>query len=379
MPENATSTIVRLPGADGASKSTPASPANRLKNLLLFTGAQCSFFIGAGIATGQESLQYFTAHGWWGIVAIIIVVLLFSWLLASLTEWGRMNRDNKADPFTDICGKVVGSILRYCVPVFVFMIAVTMFAGAGALLGDVFHMPTWVGATGMAIVVAITLMFGFRNLVEIIGRIGPLIVVIIGIVALWVVIENFAALADVPENMTKYQPAKASENWFIGTILYSTAILIIAVPFLTSLGREDRSLQSTVRPSILTGFLYGGVMGLCALALLATLPMVYDEATPLVMLGIDLAPWLGYVFSLITLLGIYSTAAPMLWTVADQFPIKSRSTYTIVCLALTIIALIGGLKLPFAALVGFVYPSIGYFGLVFFGFLAYRQIKARLQ
>ena len=54
------------------------SPASRIKNVLLFTGAQCSFFIGAGIATGQESLQYFTAHGWWGIVAIIIVVLLFS-------------------------------------------------------------------------------------------------------------------------------------------------------------------------------------------------------------------------------------------------------------------------------------------------------------
>ena len=265
MPENASPTIVRSPGAEGASASNAASPANRLKNVLLFTGAQCSFFIGAGIATGQESLQYFTAHGWWGMVAIIIVVLLFSWLLSSLTEWGRKNKDNKADPFTDICGKTVGTVLRYCVPVFVFMIAVTMFAGAGALLGDVFGMPTWVGATGMAIVVAITLMFGFRNLVEIIGRIGPLIVVIIGIVALWVVIENFSALADVPENMAKYQPAKASENWFIGTILYSTAILIIAVPFLTSLGREDRSLQSTVRPSILTGFLYGGVMGLCAL------------------------------------------------------------------------------------------------------------------
>ena len=379
MPDNATSTIARSPQAEESSMNTSASPTGRLKNMLLFTGAQCSFFIGAGIATGQESLQYFTAHGWWGMVAIIIVVLLFSWLLSSLTEWGRKNKDNKVDPFTDICGKTVGTILRYCVPVFVFMIAVTMFAGAGALLGDVFGMPIWVGATGMAVVVAITLMFGFRSLVEIIGRIGPLIVVIIGIVALWVIIENFAALADVPENMAQYPPTKASENWFIGTILYSAAILIIAVPFLTSLGREDRSLQSTVRPSILTGFLYGGVMGLCALALLATLPIVFDEATPLVMLGIDLAPWLGYVFSGITLLGIYSTAAPMLWTVADQFPLKSRSSYTIVCLALTVVALIGGLKLPFAALVGFVYPFIGYFGLVFFGFLAYRQIKARLS
>src|SRR5699024_4706588 len=126
---------------------TTAPLGNKLKNMLLFTGAQCSFFIGAGIATGQESLQYFTAHGWWGMVAIILVVILFSWLLSSLTEWGRKNRDNKADPFTDICGRTdisewiglidicgrtVGTVLRYCVPVFVFMIAVTMFAGAGA-------------------------------------------------------------------------------------------------------------------------------------------------------------------------------------------------------------------------------------------------------
>ena len=267
-----TSTLDKAPIE--ASTAT-SSLGSRLKYALLFTGAQCSFFIGAGIATGQESLQYFTAHGWWGIVSIVLVVLLFSWLLSSLTEWGRKNRDNKADPFTDICGKTVGTVLRYCVPVFVFMIAVTMFAGAGALLSDVLGTPTWVGATGMAVVVAITLMFGFRNLVEIIGRIGPVIVIVIGIVALWVVVENFAALADVPENLAQYQPAKASENWFIGTILYSTAILIIAVPFLTSLGREDRSLRSTVRPSILTGFLSlwrRGQGPSSALALRATLP-----------------------------------------------------------------------------------------------------------
>ena len=48
-------------------------------------------------------------------------------------------------------------------------------------------------------------------------------------------------------------------------------------------------------------------------------------------------------------------------------------------LALTVVALIGALKLPFAELVGFVYPSIGYFGLVFFGMLAYRQISLRLR
>jgi uncharacterized membrane protein YkvI len=351
----------------------------RIKHILLFTGAQCSFFIGAGIATGQESMQYFTAHGWWGMAAIVIVIVLFSWILSSLTEWGRRHRDDRVDPFVDICGKFLGTILRICVPVFVFMIAVTMFSGAGPLVADVFGLPIWVGTISMAAIVAVTLMLGFRNLVEIIGRIGPLIIVIIAVVTIWVVIENAGALQDANENLAQYPPTKATDNWFLGTVLYCTAVLIIAVPFLTRLGRTDRAVRTTVAPSTLTGFVYGGVMAVCALALLATLPRTFDQATPLVMLGIDLAPWLGYVFSGITLLGIYSTAAPMLWTVADQFPVKTGPSYSATCLVLTVAALVGGLTLPFEDLVGFVYPSTGYFGLVFFGMMAFRQIMARVR
>ena len=270
-----------------------------------------ALFTGAGSSRKRyhtsENLQYFTytAGGVFHRPRCLISIVVDQW---DAEPRSRINP-------SEICGKI--SAVAHCVPVFVFMIAVTMFAGAGALLSDVLGTPTWVGATGMAVVVAITLMFGFRNLVEIIGRIGPVIVIVIGIVALWVVVENFAALADVPENLAQYQPAKASENWFIGTILYSTAILIIAVPFLTSLGREDRSLPSTVRPSILTGFLYGGVMGLCALALLATLPMVYTKPPP----G---HAWhrhrpVAHTFSIITLWA-FTHRSPMLWTVADQFP-----------------------------------------------------------
>src|SRR5690625_7554122 len=73
------------------------------------------------------------------------------------------------------------------------------------------------------------------------------------------------------------------------TIFYSSATLLIAVPFLTSHDREHTSLSSTVRPGVLTGVIYAFVMGTCALALLATLPLVYDHDTPLVTLGINIA------------------------------------------------------------------------------------------
>src|SRR5699024_771065 len=210
MPSSTTSTLSRT---TPPPSSTSPAPGNKLKSILLFTGAQCSFFIGAGIATGQESLQYFTAHGWWGMAAIVIVLLLFSWLLSSLTEWGRNHRNDTREPFTDICGKTLGTVVRFCVPVFVFMSAVTKFAGAEALLGDVFGLPIWVGATGMAVVVAITLMFGFHNLAEIIARIGPLFWAITAVVEFWGLLENFPRPAVPAENLSRSQAAKATGTW----------------------------------------------------------------------------------------------------------------------------------------------------------------------
>src|SRR5699024_11545650 len=105
-------------------------------------------------------LQYFTAHGWWGMAAIVIVLLLSSWLLSSLTEWGRNHRNDTSDPFTDICGKTRGTVFRFCVPVFVFMIAVTMFAGGGGVLGDVFGRRIWGVASGRGSGVAIPRVCG---------------------------------------------------------------------------------------------------------------------------------------------------------------------------------------------------------------------------
>src|SRR5699024_6657549 len=106
MPSSTTSTLSRT--TPPLSSTSPA-PGHKLKSILLFTGAQCSFLIFASIAIVQKSLQYYTAHGWWGIAAFVIVLLLFSWLLSSLTEWGRNHRNYTSDPFTDICGKTLGS------------------------------------------------------------------------------------------------------------------------------------------------------------------------------------------------------------------------------------------------------------------------------
>lgn len=371
--------------AGSASQTAPASQQDNVrwgtgfKRDILIAGTLCSFFIGAGFATGQEALQYFTAHGWWGIVAIAIVIVAWAWVLTSLTEWGRRHQDDEhADPFVDICGKMLGTLFRVLVPLFIFAVAVTMVAGAGALFHDIFSVPTWAGSTIMASVLAATLLLGFRRLVEILGRVGPIIIGFVVLVSVWIIITEFETLSSATEMLAEYQPAKAMDNLWLSTILYCASVLLMAVPFLASLGKTVGSTASMAPGSLLASGGFGGGMMLTALALMATLPMVFDKGTPLVLLGNEIWPILGYGFFIVTFLGIYTTAAPMLWIITDQVPTPNRRCYQLVVALLCIVTLVGGLIFPFDQLVGRIYPFIGIFGAVFFALLIVYQIRRRM-
>lgn len=349
------------------------------KRTLLIAGALCSFLIGAGFATGQEALQYFTAHGWWGIAAIGLVILLFGWVMTSMTEWGRHHQDDQADPFLDICGKYIGTVLKVLVPVFIFAVAVTMVAGAGALLHDVVGLPVWAGSSLMAAVLGATLLLGFRRLVEILGRVGPIIIGFVALVSTWVLVREFDALGSANDMLAEYQPPKAMENLFISTVLYCTSVMVMSVPFLASLGKTVGGQKTTAKGGFLAATGFGVVMMLTSLGLMAALPVVHDKAAPLVLLGAQILPLVGYAFSVVTFLGIFTTAAPMLWIIADQLPTPTPTIYRWVVLGLTLAALVGGLVFPFGALVGAIYPFIGLFGLVFCLCLMVWQVRRRLS
>ncbi|WP_373792576.1 hypothetical protein, partial [Jeotgalibaca porci] len=62
---------------------------------------------------------------------------------------------------------------------------------------------------------------------------------------------------------------------------------------------------------------------------------------------------------------IFSTSAPMLWTVVDSVTKQDtqKSVKRGVLVTVSVLSLIGA-QLPFGTLVGIVYPFTGYFGIV---------------
>jgi uncharacterized membrane protein YkvI len=97
-------------------------------------------------------------------------------------------------------------------------------------------------------------------------------------------------------------------------------------------------------------------------------------AVPTLYLARKISSVFGAAFSLILILGIFSSCSTMMWTVCSRFfagdPKKNRIFAVIVSTGTFMISLF-----PFTKLVGVFYPLVGYIGLLFIGCVLYKGIK----
>ena len=83
-----------------------------MKNILKMGSAFIGIIVGAGFASGQEILQYFTSFGLLGIVGAIVSTALFAYLGMTLTRLGsRMRTTSHKEVIYKISGRYLGVIV----------------------------------------------------------------------------------------------------------------------------------------------------------------------------------------------------------------------------------------------------------------------------
>jgi len=112
------------------------------------------------------------------------------------------------------------------------------------------------------------------------------------------------------------------------------------------------------------------------LAILSDVGNLYTKAIPALFLADKISPVVGIAFSVILILGIYTTASPLLWSVANRVVPQESPKFKITVLIVTILGLAGGF-LPFDKLVGILYPYTGYMGVLILVCALVRQITGK--
>lgn len=335
-------------------------------NVLKIAGAFVAFIIGSGFATGQESMQFFAAYGFRGILGSIVAAVALVYACWSLMLSGRNHGlTRNEDVFRHYCGTHIGVFLTWYTMVFIIAVHAIMLAGAGAVLNQAYGVPTLLGSVVMALISMTTLLLGLNKILDVMGLVGPLIILLTIVVALLTLYEHSPALAAGNEMVPDLQILKASPHWLFSAMLYAGLIMPGLASFMPAVGATAGNDREVAYPSVLGPLLLMGAMILVVLAMLTSIEQTYQAEVPVLVLAANALPVYGAIFAVIIFLGIYTTATPLLWTVCARFSEEATLKYKVLVVCLTLVGLVGGTLLPFGKLVNLIYPTVGYAGLLF--------------
>ncbi|GEQ49706.1 YkvI family membrane protein [Tetragenococcus koreensis] len=332
----------------------------KFKIAMAFTG----IIIGAGFASGQEMLQYFTSFGIWGIVGTIVSIFIFGFFGFVIVDMGHFF---KAYSHRDVLNHIVSPITNRVIDIFLlltlFGIGVVMVAGAGSNLNQQFGWPIWLGNL---ICVALVFLVGMMNTEKVVGAIGAIapfliiLVIVISFRSLSTADWDFAAMNADALELTSPLP-----NWWVSVLNYASVNLTTGVATAFLLGGVEKDKKVARHGGLIGGIVVGCLIVLINLTLFATSAQVATFDLPMLQMARLIQPWVGLIMSILIFFEIWNTAMSVLYSFSTSFITPNKKNFRYVLLAASIAAFalsFGG----FTNVIGFVYPAVGYGGSIIY-------------
>lgn len=334
----------------------------KMKKVFKISSAFIGVIVGAGFASGQEILQYFTSFGTMGILGGIVSTILFSYIGMVLVWAGsKTNADDHKiviKKFTNypVIGRILSWIIDIVLIITLFSFGVVMLAGAGSNLEQQFGIPSVYGTALMAIVVIIAGMLKIDFIVKIIGYVTPFLVLMILVISVYCVITLDTPYGTLDKVATSVQ--SPFPHWIIAGANYVSMNIGLGAAMAIVIGGAENNKRAAAIGGLLGGLVLGILIILSHLAIFAKIEVVKD--LPLPMLGIvnEISPILGIVMSVIIFAMIFNTALSMFYSFSARFTIVDTKSFKI----FYIISTLAGFGLSFVGftkLVNKVYPILG--------------------
>lgn len=316
--------------------------------------------IGAGYASGQEIMQFFSVFGVYGIITLIISGLVFIITAVSIFNISaELKAYNYKDFVSKLCGKRIGIFYDFIITLFLFLGTSIMFSGSCEIFKAYFRIPK---IYGIVIICILTLLAVFKSL-EGLFNVNSIIVPAISLV---VILAAFTLFKD--KNMlTLWSCPNISKNIsafkaFFFMIFYCSYNLILSLGVLSAFPKDIRSKRVLALGAFIGGF------GLMILAfflnalILIDMPEVLNKSVPMIYITRAFPPYFRYALALCIWGEIYSTAVSDVFSLANRLASKKRYSYKAVCTAIVLCSIPLSL-FDFKSLIAFFYPLFGAFSI----------------
>lgn len=321
--------------------------------------------VGAGFASGQEVIQYFLSFGYWGILGAAVAgtaIAVFSGWVYQLGSYYLA--DNHSVVFRSVSRPWLAKYMDITTMFTLFCIGFVMVAGAGANLEQQFGFPTWVGSAIMVVLLLLSGLLDVDKLTSVISFITPLLIIcLLGafVITLMNIPDDFGYINEIAQ--TNPHASGTFDNWLITALNYATLVMIMDTSMMLVFAGSHMNPAKTGKGGLLGGIMFAVLLMILVFILFCNMEDVMDADLPLLKVFDTMHPTVGVFVSIVIYLMIYNTAVGLFYALGRRLsndkPGKFRVYYGIVVLVGFALSFIG-----FADLVGWVYPVLGYLGLV---------------
>ncbi len=346
---------------------------DRIKRAIIMGFAYVGVLTGAGLASGQELIQYFVGFGVPGLIAVSITGLLhiaFGYILLSMGSYFLASEHSEV--LEKMTHPIVVKLLDIALMITCFVIGFVMIAGAGSNLNQQFGTASWIGALICALLILVVSQFDFDKVSAIIGSFTPLIVFFIILATIYTIFWGDVDLhlsAQSSKTLTK-----AIDNVALSSLNYFSMCMMTGVSMAFVLGGEEFNNKVSKTAGIFGGFIVGLITAVATFTLYANLPNIINSDLPMQSIITNIHPVLGSFMSLVIYGMIFNTGISLYYALARRIAGDEKNKFNLTLIILTLIGY--GLSfVGFKKLVAIMYPMIGYMGILLILVLSIGWIK----
>jgi len=332
-------------------------------------------FTGAGFASGQEIMQYFTSFGLWGIAGSVVATILFGFVGMVLLDLGsHYNATTHTDVFNNITNKTISRIIDIALMITIFGIGVVMIAGAGSNLNQQFGLPVWLGSVILGVLLIVVGMMDTEKVISAISSITPFLIIFVLVISGYILIftdYSFQALDPVASSLSSTLP-----QWTISAINYAAFNITFGASMAFVIGGEEEDQKSAAMGGLIGGIGVGLLILLNNLSIFAAVEEVSQYPLPMLALAEEVHPIAGLLMSVVLFVLIWSTGMSLFYSFASRFGESGTKKFNVVLIASVIVGF--GLSFfGFTNLISYFYPIVGYAGILIIAVMVYGWFQKR--
>lgn len=335
--------------------------------------------IGAGFASGQEILTFFSSFGRRGIVGILISGILFGLVAALVLVRCHISKTNSFDAYiSSISGKNIAFICNTISTLFMLGGFFIMAAGSGALMQQQLNINKIWGVLLMLFLCAMVFTFDIKGIIALSSLLTP--IMIAGIILLSMLAFAFRQVGVfAPLNQVK-------GAYILSGFIYASYNLICGVGILSSLGKEVPNKKTAITAAVISAFVLTATAIFMWAAIKLYMSKIILGEVPMYTLALRQGKITAIIYGTVLYMAMLTTALSngycVLGIVLNNTKIKKWAAILMLCLLSLPISLF-----KFSDMVKNVYTTFGFAGFIIIflvlkdGFLMLKEhiIQKRLK